>query len=362
MENTAERTLTANSNSQNRIFYLDVLRAIACLSVVMIHVSARFAIKDFNSVNFWIGNILDSASRIGVPLFVMISGALMLDESYEITKEKLLRHIRKMVIFFVSWSIFYCIAFKVIHPLLRTENSLDFKEIVSSLINGATHLWFVYMIIGLYLLVPLLRLWVKKINAKYVKYFLLLAFLFSFLFPQIVEITKQFSGPYDVLNTILKDMLLRYVSGFTTYFILGWYLNNFPVRQTRTCFFAGSAALLITIFGTYFLSARSGKSVTLYNSFTCNVLIYSVMVFILIKNRFGQTTREPTSFIKRTVSVLSENSLGIYAIHAAIASTLFFHFGSSNAVIIFPIFVASVSLSLLATVIIKKFKFLNVII
>ena len=70
-----------------RLFYLDLLRAFACLSVIMIHVSAEYAVKEVGSIDFWVGNIFDSISRAGVPIFVMISGAWMLDEEYHFSKK-----------------------------------------------------------------------------------------------------------------------------------------------------------------------------------------------------------------------------------------------------------------------------------
>ena len=88
-----------------RIYYLDVLRVIACLAVVMIHSSAGFVVKNIGSVNFWIGNLFDSLSRIGVPIFIMIPGALMLDENYDFSFDKMFGHITKIVLFFVFCSI-----------------------------------------------------------------------------------------------------------------------------------------------------------------------------------------------------------------------------------------------------------------
>lgn len=78
-----------------RIFYLDVIRTVACFAIVMIHSSARYVIMDVGTVDFWIGDVLDSFSRVGVPLFVMISGALLLDNNYECTSNKIIKHIKK---------------------------------------------------------------------------------------------------------------------------------------------------------------------------------------------------------------------------------------------------------------------------
>ncbi|MDD6466906.1 MAG: acyltransferase family protein [Erysipelotrichaceae bacterium] len=88
-------------NKNNRIYYLDVLRVIACLSVIMVHSSAPYVVKNIGSFNFLIGNIFNSITRIGVPLFVMISGALMLDKNYQFSIEKLMKHITRMFVFLV---------------------------------------------------------------------------------------------------------------------------------------------------------------------------------------------------------------------------------------------------------------------
>ena len=58
---------------EKRCYYLDVLRVLACLAVIMIHSSASYLSVDVNSFGFWIGNIMDSLSRFAVPIFVMIS-------------------------------------------------------------------------------------------------------------------------------------------------------------------------------------------------------------------------------------------------------------------------------------------------
>lgn len=84
----------------NRIVHMDVVRVIACFAVIMIHSSAPYVIENFGSLNFWIGNIFDGLARIGVPLFVMVSGALMLDEKYNFSKQKLIEHIKNDYIFY----------------------------------------------------------------------------------------------------------------------------------------------------------------------------------------------------------------------------------------------------------------------
>lgn len=243
----------------NRIVYMDVLRVIACFAVIMIHSSSTYVIENLGSLNFWIGNIFDGLARIGVPLFVMVSGALMLDEKYDFSAQKLIEHIKKMIIFFIFWSCFYCVIFKIIIPLTENAN-ISCVDILVNLVSGEYHLWFVYLIIGLYLIVPLLRLWVNKNNKKYVEYFIVLSLIFTYILPQIVSIAVNFCGLFWALNTILDNYLsLKYIGGFTTYFILGWYLNNYDIKNKKNVYALGLISLAITIFGTYILSYNTGK-------------------------------------------------------------------------------------------------------
>ena len=73
-------------SNKERNSFLDITRIVAVLAVIMIHTSSGFVtLYDTSSIEFLWGNIFDSISRIGVPLFVMISGSLMLDEEKNIT-------------------------------------------------------------------------------------------------------------------------------------------------------------------------------------------------------------------------------------------------------------------------------------
>ena len=125
----------ATPEKTKHFYYLDVLRAVACLAVILVHASMTYAEREVGSVNFWIGNLCDSLVRFGVPIFVMISGALMLDDAYVSTREKTWRHIKKMLLFFLFWSTAYCLVFEIGEPLLSGE-TLNPYNIMLVLIGG----------------------------------------------------------------------------------------------------------------------------------------------------------------------------------------------------------------------------------
>ena len=85
----------------HRELEFDILRILAILAVIMIHVSASYIINyQPNSIQFTLANILDSISRIGVPFFVLISGTFMLDENRELTINKLKKNIK--IVYYTS--------------------------------------------------------------------------------------------------------------------------------------------------------------------------------------------------------------------------------------------------------------------
>lgn len=348
-KNTIKRT--------DRIYYLDVLRVIACLSVIMIHTSCSY--KDFGTFNGWIGNIFNGLSRIGVPLFVMISGALMLDKNYNYNTEKLIKHIKRMVVFFVFWSALYCIMYQVAGQIIM-HKPLDIVNIIGCFIKGHYHLWFIYLIVGLYLIVPLLRLWVKNENKKQIEYFIILSIIFTYMISQIIRIGSNYSSLFEHINDIIEEQLfLDYVGGYTTYFILGWYIHNYDVSNKKIIYALGMIGYITTVIGTYILSVSTGKEINMYGNLYLNVFFQSLMVFLYIKTKFYNNE----SGKNKLIVTISKYSLGIYAIHAigiTIMNIILFKIGFDNAIINIPIvFLFSFILALLGTYILSKIPVLK---
>lgn len=358
-ENEPLSFATIPPKSIRRIYYLEVLRVVACLAVVMIHASCVYLGKDMGSFNYWVGNVLDGMSRVAVPLFVMISGALMLDEKYAYKAEKLKKHIVKLAVFFVFWSAFYTLIFGIVVQAMKGE-PINVLDIIVSLVKGHYHLWFIYLIIGLYLILPLLRLWVKKVNKKYVQYFIVLSMIFTFALPQIIQVGGYYNGGFGVFKELLENKIaLYYVGGYTTYFLLGWYLNNFDLKKKKLIYCLGIIGAFVTIMGTYVLFVTTGRALQLYNNLGLNVLFMSIALFVFIRNRFSGAGVKERGMVK----VVSKYSLGIYAIHALIVEVAYLaldRIGSSLAIINIPIvFVLAFSISLLLSFIASKIPLLK---
>ena len=349
--------MSSSIQKQKRIYYLDVLRAIACLAVVMIHTSSNYVVKDFGTINFWIGNFFDSLSRIGVPLFVMISGSLFLNENYKFDQRKLKEHFFKMIYFFVFWSVIYSAIFQIFGPLLQHE-SIRFGYVLGSIIKGNYHLWFIYMIIGLYLITPLLKLWIKIENKKYIQYFIVLTLIFTFVFPQTIKIGQCYSELFTYVNDILNDINIKYVGGFTIYFIMGWYIHNFSFKNPKLIYICAFLGFIISFIGTYILSVTTGEPIQLYDDLSINVFFQSISVYLFVFLKFKNIERENKYLIN-----ISKNSLGIYGIHACMVSVAYVVLSKLNfdiAIINIPIvFVCAFTSAYFGTSMMRKIRILN---
>ena len=262
-----------------RKVYCDYLRLVATFAVVFIHVAAsNWSNVDVNGMQWQVFNIYDSLVRWGVPIFVMISGALFLNRDVPIQKIYS-KYVLRMVIAFVSWSLFYAIlttdTFK--HGLIYS-----LKSHIGTLVTGHYHMWFVLMIIGLYMCIPFMK---KIVSDEIVmKYFLKLSFIFAFLIPWLLKIVNDFVGYNNgmiqkMVNTIdsnLMNMGMSMVLGYTFYFILGYYLDRIELKKNvrMIIYVAGILGFIFTVVADAGLSVKTQvANSNYYGNFEVNVLL-----------------------------------------------------------------------------------------
>ena len=142
----------------------DRLRIVATLMVIAIHVTSP-TVEQFGAVapgGWWAANWWNSLTRPAVPLFVMLSGYLLFAKDYPLG-DFLRRRFSRVLIPAFFWMLVFSVYnyFANGHP--RTA-----EELVRSLVSGPVyfHLWFIYMIIGLYLVYPILRPWVRSADDR----------------------------------------------------------------------------------------------------------------------------------------------------------------------------------------------------
>ena len=156
MQNLAKEADISSTSEMN--YNIACIRAFAILMVVLNHVCNWC---QFYNANFEIRTIYMSLATIGVPLFVMVSGALLLKKTDEPVNKFFKKRVRKILIPFLVWSYVYLLWQKIIplQPWQRTyaPEQVSFNPINLLKTPAYPHLWFMYMLIALYIAIPILR-------------------------------------------------------------------------------------------------------------------------------------------------------------------------------------------------------------
>jgi surface polysaccharide O-acyltransferase-like enzyme len=283
--------------------WIDSLRVLATFSVIFLHVACNILYKygSISNLDWWVGNIYDSSVRFCVPIFLMISGTLILSKTYESIGEYLRKRVLRILFPFLFWSIIYIardLFFKFHHGEYLTLIEI-LKFIFIKLKGGASfHLWYIYLIIGLYLFFPIIGKWISKSNKHEIKYFLgiwLLTILAHLPF------VKKF----------IPNIEISYFSGYIGLPILGYYLNkiSFNFEKKKIIYILSVlTGILITIFGTYFMTKYKGSFYPkFYHYLSLNVILASVGIFLLFKDF--------VRFNSKIILFFSKYSYGTYLIH-----------------------------------------------
>jgi surface polysaccharide O-acyltransferase-like enzyme len=292
--------------------WINNLRIIALFAVIVLHTTSP-VMEQFNKgpLQVWlVGDFYNSLVRFAVPVFVMISGALLLGRDYELG-DFLKKRLSRVVLPFLFWSLVY-IAYMFYNEDI--DYSGDFWITLHQVshflkVGSSYHLWYVYMLIGLYLIMPILSKFVRNASEKEILYFL-----------TVWLVVMLIDQPY--LSRFKPSLDLRYFEGFIGYLVLGHYLayKEFSFRYLKSAmvvlFFA---ALALTTLGSYLLfNYYNGISTLMYEPLSPPIVIISVSIFMIA--RLSAPKLPP--FVVKVRDLAGKYSYGIYLGHALILQLL----------------------------------------
>lgn len=304
----------------NRVIYFDLLRIIATFMIVAIHCIPHSS-SDSTLFDWSVLAIYDSVTRWGVPVFVMISGALFLGKELSVNT-LLKKNILRILSAFLFWSFLYNVL-----EMMEKGEVLSAKYFFINIIQGHYHMWFLYMIACIYLIVPMLNVIIKHIKLAY--YFAALSFVFAFLIPQIITIIGLKSNYLgEGLNEVFSYTHMNFVLGFSGYFVLGYLLHKLQINKKLEIltYIIGIFSLLFTIAVTVWISMREKVlSELFFDSMTINILMMSISVFVFAKQHLNKNfKREHTIDF---VSYISKCTFGVYLVHPLVIDCLNKFFG-----------------------------------
>lgn len=300
-----------------RNFALDVLRVLACYMVIQVHTGEFYYIGPVGNVingdnAFWV-NLYNSVCRSAVPLFVMLTGYFLLpvkDEPAQFFRKRFTR----VIIPFIFW----CIAY-AFYQMFRGQ--VDFAtaclNILKIPVNFGTevgHLWYVYMLMGLYLFAPIISPWLKTASRKSIEFYLGLWGL-TLLVPYIHLIFPEVLGECHWNGT----PMLYYFSGLLGYMILAYYLRTYASERKSWNVPVGLALLVVGYGITWYgfdkqlpIAEYVPQLEVTWGYESINAAMVATGIFLLIKNI---KISNPSSGIARLVTDISLKSYGIYLAH-----------------------------------------------
>lgn len=305
---------------KDRIIYLDLLRVAACLAIIALHISAHgFGKGEVGSFCWNFFNIIDSAVRCAVPVFVMISGSVFLDPKKEIGLKTLFgKYVLRIAVAFVFWSGLYA--------ALQYFQGVRLRTVANGFVTGGVHLWFLYMIAGLYVVSPLLRKITESKKTTY--YFLALWVASSVLYNTLRAFSSMLAprlAPW--LDAVASETSLYMAYGYTGFFVLGRFLheNELSKKSRLVIYLLGIAGTAFTIIATLLISQKTGMlNEAFYGNMSLGVSLEAVAVFVFFKyNVRGKVSEKTEKILARA----SKCTFGVYLVHLLFIDTFSKVFG-----------------------------------
>lgn len=292
----------AKCNSTDRQGWIVTLRVIAAMAIVLLHVIAGWVSTSWNDRLTGVRLIVDGVIvqvliRWAVPCFLMISGALLLNPHKDLGLEKIYRYIVRMLMVLAIFGYGFCLIEIVV------ENGFIFTKATAlsalkNLIAGHSwdHMWYIYMLIGLYMLTPILRSFTKTANKKEMQFILAMLFVFTIFVP--------------TAGNIFHVELYRFLPVSTYcvfYYLLGYDLSERDLKPSVKwmLLFSGVLGFIVML-----LLKLRGTDVDVSGE-NLFVAVYSIGLFSLcVNNRFLEWQAN-----NRVIQSLSKCSFGIYILH-----------------------------------------------
>lgn len=284
---------------------LEILRIISCFCVVVSHTNC-FAFDNISigQPTWWILVLYHILSKIAVPIFFMISGALYLKKEYSY-KEMIRKTFFRLI---VPLFIFSIIIYFKRTPTFTIDNSIKFiKDFLGNKILG--NYWFIYALIGLYLATPFLQKMCKNMNEKDYKYFIIYTVLVIIVFPNLKH--------YNIIS-LAPEFTIPLISTYVSYYILGNYFINHKINLSKkeeiALIVCTIFTLILGVIMTYVDQAKLQFKEYYYGNFnTITVFLLTICIIYFILKFFDN--KEFGDKSKRLITTFSGATFGVYLSH-----------------------------------------------
>lgn len=304
-----------NKTKSKRIFYFDALRMLAIVAVIVFHLfttTNSMTLEGYGnlpSLSWFINDVNAICFRFGVDLFLMLSGALSLGRNWDI-KSFLGKRLPRIISPFLFWgfvlSVISVLIFYFYPDILKTIDPYSAYNFLiylgNSYLSNSPNFepyWFFWMILGTYLIMPILNKWLLNSDLKEAEYFLV-----------IWAVTCTFQ--YTLF--INQPINLTYFTGAIGAVVLGYYLRH----TKREIFNKVSYSIIFIVISTLLMLLISHMFSTadkyyVFNRFSILVVIEVIGIFTLLKNLNWEV--DSSSIFYKAIFSIAKYSYGIYLNH-----------------------------------------------
>jgi len=297
-----------------RVVFADLLRVFATIAVIVLHLTGGpLSEVGVHTSTFMVLNVYNGLVRWCVPVFVMLSGMFMLDPKRGLPLSKLFLHnILRILVCLAVWGGIYAVVGYVAAGGTFTWWGL--WNAIWNALKGNTHyhLWFLYMIIGLYLVTPILRAFVRGASRKDLHYFFILCFLFASLLPIAFKLWPNATA---ALHTWYDRLNVQLVLGYVGYYVAGYYLKEYTISRVAEAlwYVLGVIGAIVTVWGTASWSRGAGAFTDFfYSNYAPNVVWFSVAIVVLFRYVLGVSDERSR---RQRLTRVARITFGVYLVH-----------------------------------------------
>lgn len=301
---------------KNRVYYFSCLRAIACIGVVLLH-TYFCAVLQWNpgKSESVMSMMVRNCMLWAVPCFIMVTGALLLNPEKAITLKDIYgRYIRRAL-----WAL---VLFSFIFALFdfALDGTMGFgKMLVNWAVNLFTggswlHMWYLYMLIGLYVLLPVFRAIVKNADDQTLKYTILVLFLFQSVLATIgFFLQNKTIAFYIPVSTV-----------YPLYFFLGYAIHNDKIAISRKSALSMLICSAIGLLAVTYVGVQYSNQmlVQMSSSYAFILVVFqSVGIFALLKTQEEKAAADTK--LNKVLYSIDACSFGIYLMHVLVIYTIY---------------------------------------
>ncbi len=300
---------------KKRLVHIDILRIIGIVTIIASDVLKEYINNSIESSGKIFTNVLILFLRFSIPIFFMITGALVFGRSNE-KKLKIIKYrVVKLLIPLITWSIIYNF-FEFYIEYNKNFNLIDFLKVsFITILEGTSfsHLGFIYVILAIYTVSPFIGKMLDKSDKKEVEYLLFLWLIVNIFYTTFQITYKQLSNREIQIAFFNIPIMLNY----TGYFILGYYLENFEVKITS------KKLVTFILFSFFFLlvleNILGSTNLHMNNYSTFSTFISSISIYLLVKKMDFSKVKDTNKILLKS---FGQSAMGVYFIHLIILAKL----------------------------------------